>query len=238
MVHNYHNNRNNLDIIAAVLEESQMVSGITRIMNNANLSYALVSNYLRIALDSDLIKHSDSCYKTTEKGKKYLERYSNLKGEKLKVQESLKTIDEEKKNLLNLLWSKEGLVGEPPHQEKETNIFLVPSSVIARINLETFDNELLELGFGTQDAAEITSWVKIIKEHSPSFFSGKKANTIKACLAYVGGQVFGNSRHFSQHKIAKFYNLYSCTINRSYKSFVTALKETSPNTLGNKYFST
>jgi predicted transcriptional regulator len=236
MVHKYHNNRNNLDIVAAVLEESQTGSGISRIMNNANLSYNLVRNYLRVALNSNLIELRDSCYKTTEKGKKYLERYSNLKGEKIKVQESLKTIDEEKKNLSNLLSMKEeGLIEEPSQQKKETNTFLVASIVIARIKLETFYNELLELGFETSEAAEIASWVKIIKDHSPTFLSGKKVCTIKACLAYIGGQVFGDSRKFSQDKIAKFYDLYHWTINRTYRSFMTILRETCPDALEGKH---
>jgi predicted transcriptional regulator len=78
-------NRSRMEIIAVLLNIAKAGTLKTHLMYGANLSYLMVTEYLNILLDAELIREEVSDdgskqFKTTEKGFKCLEIYDTLKG--------------------------------------------------------------------------------------------------------------------------------------------------------------
>ena len=71
-------NRDRLSIIAAVLEAVNSGAGKTKIMVNANLSFALLEKYLDICMRSGFIEANGTKYILTEQGAFFLKQYKQL----------------------------------------------------------------------------------------------------------------------------------------------------------------
>lgn len=71
-------NRGRLEIVKDVLSIALVRVRKTKIMYQANLSYAQLERYRRMLLEQGLVGcHGDSCYLTTWKGKKFLQMYAD-----------------------------------------------------------------------------------------------------------------------------------------------------------------
>jgi predicted transcriptional regulator len=76
--------RDRFEIMSAIIAVAQWPSSLTRIMNNANLSYLFSKKYLRLMINKHLIEKSQiqksmkkrvTVFQSTEKGNKFLELY-------------------------------------------------------------------------------------------------------------------------------------------------------------------
>ena len=84
-----------------------------------------------------------------------------------------------------------------------------------RIDCKQFYLELRELGFTLEDAAEVASWIKLIYEYESergtgaAFLSGKSADVVKACLAYIGSKELHKPSYgiLTQYKISLFFGI-------------------------------
>jgi len=80
---NLRKNRNELDIIAAILKLTGSPKKKTHIMYKCNLSFRQTKEYLSRMTDLGLLEPSDNPgneYKRTDKGTKFLGRYKDLIG--------------------------------------------------------------------------------------------------------------------------------------------------------------
>ena len=75
--------RDRLQILAHVLQEALNGSGKSRIMYRSNLSYRSLEKYLRLLLDMKCLKEvktgKSTNFRTTTKGRGFLEAYGNLR---------------------------------------------------------------------------------------------------------------------------------------------------------------
>jgi predicted transcriptional regulator len=222
--------RDSANIVAAVLKAGETGAGITRLMISANLSYVLAKKYLKIATESGLLQHNRQRYETTEKGKRYLQTHNAIQTANLQIQELVKVVAYEKTMLRQLLSNMDPLIAqeEQSHKQAEiTDLNKVPHK-FKRIDYEQFLGELQSLGFKSEDAIEIISWINAIAETKISAFFGKKSVTIKACIAYIGGKLLNDQRILSQRDVARFYGLYPSTIQNSFKQYQVILEKAKP----------
>jgi len=70
--------RNDLDIVADILQVAQSGAKKTRIVYQANLNFKIVKGYLQRLIDNEMLVHDPPRYYTAEKGLTYLTRYKNL----------------------------------------------------------------------------------------------------------------------------------------------------------------
>jgi len=70
--------RRRLNILADVLNAAGKGTRKTRIMQNANLSFALLEKYLRESLSLGLLRANHFGYEVTQKGQRFLEQYDEL----------------------------------------------------------------------------------------------------------------------------------------------------------------
>jgi predicted transcriptional regulator len=100
--------RNRLDVIADMLSVASHKEGAkkTKIMYLANLSWNLLTRYLDDVLKTGLMSFENSnCYVLTEKGKLFLEKYSEYSKRHRKVEKQSKIIDSEKMILENMVFN-------------------------------------------------------------------------------------------------------------------------------------
>ena len=71
--------RNNLDIMAEVLEIARLGAKKTWIVYRANLNFKLVKDYLDELMEKRLLDSEGSIYRTTDQGLEFLEEYKNFK---------------------------------------------------------------------------------------------------------------------------------------------------------------
>ena len=77
--------RNNLDIIADILNNAKKNVHKTRIMYNCNLSFKQLNNYLKFLQRTKLLqsysdeKNNRKYFRTTSKGSEFLKAYSKLR---------------------------------------------------------------------------------------------------------------------------------------------------------------
>jgi len=71
--------RNNLDIMAEVLEIARLGAKKTWIVYRANLNFKLVKEYLDELMEKRLLDSEGSIYRTTDQGLEFLEEYKNFK---------------------------------------------------------------------------------------------------------------------------------------------------------------
>ena len=74
--------RNHFEIMSDILLLSREKKSKTGILYGANLSYSQLQEYFRLLLDKNLLRLNQvdgkACYKTTEKGHRYLECYQEI----------------------------------------------------------------------------------------------------------------------------------------------------------------
>ena len=101
--------RNRLDIIADVLEVAKGGARKTKIMYGANLSYTLLTRYLKDVIDMGLVRGEDgSIFKLTEKGSDFLQEFNGYREHRVEVEEQLTDIEYEKVMLVNKFLKDEG----------------------------------------------------------------------------------------------------------------------------------
>jgi len=84
--------RRRVDILADVLAAAGNGAMKTRIMQKANLSYALLKKYLREAVSGAFLQPNSFGFELTEKGQKFLEQYNQLYEEYSKVGNRFKSL--------------------------------------------------------------------------------------------------------------------------------------------------
>ena len=77
--------RRRFEIIADVISAAEKGAKKTRIMYFANLSYRLLKKYLEDTVKVGFIRESNMGYETTEKGKIFLEKYTEFSGKYSKL---------------------------------------------------------------------------------------------------------------------------------------------------------
>jgi len=70
--------RNDLDIVADILQVARDGAKKTRIVYQANLNFKIVKGYLERLIGNGMLVHDPPRYYTVEKGRDYLEAYVNL----------------------------------------------------------------------------------------------------------------------------------------------------------------
>ena len=101
--------RNRLDIIADVLEVAKGGARKTKIMYGANLSYTLLTRYLKDVMDMGLVRGEDgNIFKLTEKGSDFLQEFNGYCMHRGEVEEQLSDIKNMKAMLLNRFLNDEG----------------------------------------------------------------------------------------------------------------------------------
>jgi hypothetical protein len=202
-------------------------------MFSANLSFSLLEKYLKMLTSRGFLRFEDLKYEVTSKGQDFLSLHESYLEKKQKIHENLKDLENEKIILKNLLLEKFVAVQFEKSYKTIEPAFREPSSSFSRINGSQFRQELCTLGFKPEEAKSIVYWVNIIYANRPGFLSGKKTNSIKTCLAYLGCKVFNYSRIITQRDIALFYGLsWPNQIQNCYASFLVILKKVEPSVFG------
>jgi len=94
------NYRDGLQIIADILKITEEGVGKTEIMFRGNLSYTLLENYTKKLLGNGmLIVDENHKYRRTSEGEEYIEKYEEYKKDSERVQEELRKLKKEKKDL-------------------------------------------------------------------------------------------------------------------------------------------
>lgn len=97
--------RSRLEIVADILYVVNDNNGAkkTRIMYQANLSYKLLTRYLKDVVEAGLVAFgSANCYTLTWKGREFLRRFGEYCDEREKVEDQLNDVQNERKMLENL----------------------------------------------------------------------------------------------------------------------------------------
>jgi predicted transcriptional regulator len=71
--------RNDIDIIASILNEANRGARKTRIMYRCNLSHKQLQAYLKLLLGMGLLESPSDLFKTSVKGRKFVDAYRTLK---------------------------------------------------------------------------------------------------------------------------------------------------------------
>lgn len=96
--------RGRLDIIADILQVVSQNPKKTQIMYQANLSYKVLTRYLRNITAASLIdfETTDQCYVLTSKGEEFLEAYKDYAKTHKSIEKRLNDINNKKKTLEEL----------------------------------------------------------------------------------------------------------------------------------------
>jgi predicted transcriptional regulator len=102
------NYRSRLDIIADILQVVSQNAKKTQIMYQANLSYKVLTRYLRQVSESSLIdfEHEERCYTLTDKGREFLEVYKDFDRTNKSIEKHLNDANNKKKTLEELCSSR------------------------------------------------------------------------------------------------------------------------------------
>lgn len=71
--------RSDIDIMASILSEACRGSRKTRVMYRCNLSHRQLEVYLKLLLGMEFLVSRSDLFKTTAKGRKFLDAYRTLK---------------------------------------------------------------------------------------------------------------------------------------------------------------
>jgi len=77
----------------------------THIMYGANLSYRLLTCYLRVIMNAGLLEHGEESFTITEKGRMFLESYESYERNCKDLEKNLKGLKDEKEYLKRMLMS-------------------------------------------------------------------------------------------------------------------------------------
>ena len=102
--------RSRLEIVADVLAVVRDGAKKTRIMYQANLSYRLLTRYLKEVVNLGLVRvEEEGLYELTEKGYDYLQEFKGYRERRVEVEEKLVDVDEEKTMLENRFLNAHGV---------------------------------------------------------------------------------------------------------------------------------
>ncbi len=89
--------RRRFDIIADILRVVKGNDGAkkTQIMYGANLSYEVLTKYLKRVLEANLVEFENrrGCYILTDKGKEFLQQYRDYHNRNRRLESALKNLD-------------------------------------------------------------------------------------------------------------------------------------------------
>jgi len=89
--------RTSLQILAEILKIVRAGARKTRIMYQANLSFAMLKKYLDYALETELVACPDGeCYVATPKGHEFLEKYDRYLLRSSQVEDQMQAMAKEK----------------------------------------------------------------------------------------------------------------------------------------------
>ena len=71
--------RSDIDIMASILDEARRGARKTRIMYRCNLSHRQLQAYLKLLLDMEFLAFQSNFFKTTVKGRKFVDVHRTLK---------------------------------------------------------------------------------------------------------------------------------------------------------------
>ena len=101
--------RDRLDIIANVLEVTKDGAKKTKIMYGANLSYTLLTRYLKDVMVMGLVRSEEgNIFKLTEKGSYFLQEFYGYRETRGVVEEQLIDIEDKKAMLVYKFLNDEG----------------------------------------------------------------------------------------------------------------------------------
>ncbi len=92
-------NRDQLMIIAAILEAVGSGASKTRVMYLSNLSFALLEKYLDSVVGSGFVRNEGSKYVLTDLGREFLGRYKRFHEQFLRVSKDLEAVGLERERL-------------------------------------------------------------------------------------------------------------------------------------------
>ena len=102
--------RRRLEIVADVLDVVRDGAKKTRIMYQANLSYRLLTRYLKEVVSFGLVRvEEDGLYELTAKGYDYLQAFKGYRERRVEVEEQLNDVDDEKTLLENRFLNAHGV---------------------------------------------------------------------------------------------------------------------------------
>jgi predicted transcriptional regulator len=223
-------NRDEITLVVDLLKAASSGCGISQILLLANLSYNLAQKYLKISEDAKFLTTKHGVYQVTERGKRLIEKYDDffrryteaskaldeLAIERGKIKQLLKNASEQEQEL-----PEELLISGALPMDSSPNV----SCSLKRINIAQFLLELKELGFKSEYASEIVSWIDIINVNKPTFWSGHKIISIKSCLAYAGAKVLEPEIPVTQRKIALFYGIHPNYAQRNYNKYLQIIQK-------------
>jgi predicted transcriptional regulator len=86
-----------LQILAEILRIARAGARKTRIMYQANLSFAMLNKYLGYALETELVACPDGeCYVATSKGREFMEKYDKYVLRSSQVEDQMQAMAREK----------------------------------------------------------------------------------------------------------------------------------------------
>lgn len=91
-----------MEIVADILSVARRGAKKTQIMYQANLSYKLLTSYLKYVIDMGLVGMEDGdTYQLTDKGSDFLQEFRSYFERRVEVEEELGDVEEEKVMLVN-----------------------------------------------------------------------------------------------------------------------------------------
>ena len=227
-------NRDSVDIMASFLEAASHGSSSTEIMKSSNLSWDVFKKYRKYALLADFLRSSYSNYEVTEKGQLFLQNYKETAQKYVEAQKLIDQLKSER-NKLTMTFLEENNKSSPlqiikPEQE-HTVEFQVENikSNLQRIDAKKYYDELITFGFKPEYATEIIASLNAINQSNPTFFSGKKINVIKACLAYAHTRISHSpsypTRALTRRKIAQYFGTTTGSIQLNFKKYISIMQE-------------
>lgn len=91
-----------MEIVADILSVARGGAKKTQIMYQANLSYKLLTSYLKYVIDVGLVGMEDGdIYQLTDKGSDFLQEFKSYFERRVEVEEELSNVQDERKLLVN-----------------------------------------------------------------------------------------------------------------------------------------
>ena len=93
------------DVLLVVEEAGDSGSKKTHIMYGANLSYKLLTRYLRKVLNARLVCEGESCYVITDKGRRFLQAFGDFEKRRAEIEERVNYLNSGRVTLEKMLES-------------------------------------------------------------------------------------------------------------------------------------
>ena len=221
--------RESVDIMASLLEAAPYRphrSPLTQMFKATSLNSAYFRKYLEYALLADFLTSSNGNFEITEKGQLFLQKYKEIS------QNNIDTLKNERYKLTLTFKNKKSPPSQSMRPEQEPTVEIQVKDLKSdfhRLDAKKYYNELITFGFQPQEATKIIASLNIINRSNPTFFSGKKINLIKACLAYTYAKIsyapFDPPRTLKECKIAQYFGTTERSIQIIFKKYMSIIQE-------------